>query len=1165
VSAHRSRIVTAAIEFSGRKAGGRLCLIAVACALSLPSAAGADHDTSAPIVSFTLTGTAGTNGWFRSDVTIKWNVTEPEGLTSTSGCEIAKLVTSEGTTSHTCTATSHGGTASSTATLKIDKTLPSVPVGTPLRGPDSNGWYNHAVGVGFAANDAVSGIDTCAGGAYGGPDSASASVSGTCTDRAGNTSSGSFALQYDSTAPGVAAAASRAPDANGWYNRAVSVSFAQSPGDLSGPGSCSAPVTYDRPDSTTASVSGTCTDAAGNTSAPVTLAFAYDGTAPEATASPSRAANAAGWFNAPLTISFAQAPGDVSGSSGCTPAVQYAGPDAASVSKTGTCTDGAGNSSAPASLAFAYDASAPTLPAATPARGPDVNGWYNSALSVSFAATDVGPSGIEACDARTYAAPDSAAASVAGSCRDRAGNTSAPAAFGFKFDSTAPEATASPSRAANAAGWFNAPLTISFAQAPGDVSGSSGCSAAVQYGGPDADPVSRSGTCTDGAGNTSAPASLGFKYDASPPGLPAASPARGADANGWYNRPLAVTFAATDVGPSGIEACDIGTYGGPDSAAASVSGTCRDRAGNASAAATFGLQYDATAPAALAASSRPANANGWHRMPFTISFSQTPGDVSGEGACSPSLVYSGPDAATVTRSGTCTDGAGNTSAATSITFGYDASSPALPTPAPARGPDANGWYSHELAIAFTAADVGPSGIESCSAPVYTAPDSGSATVAGTCTDEAGNTSAPAIFGFRYDATPPVVVAVPDHGDGGWYREPVSVSFAGTDAGSGIASCSTPATYAGPDTSGTTVRGSCSDAAGNVRDAAFTVRLDSTPPSVSAALDRGPDANGWYNRPVRVTAQASDSTSGVESCSGPAYAGPDTAGVSLGATCRDRAGNVGAAGVSLRYDATAPAVTASPDRPPGSGGWYRGPFTVAFAGTDGMSGVESCTLPIRYKGPDRDGRLVGACRDGAGNPAEAAYAFRYDATPPELGRPSASIAGGVARLTWTRPPDAVSVEVMRTPGRNGARSTIVYDGRAGSFVDRTVRRGVRYRYELSATDAAANVARASVTALWRLALYRPAAGAAVRGPVQLGWEAVAGARFYNVQLRRDGAKVLSVWPKAASFRLRRAWTYDGEKFELEPGAYTWWVWAARGTRERPQYGRPLGRSTFVVRR
>ena len=107
--------------------------------------------SASPTVSFTLTGTAGTNGWFTSNVTIHWTVTEPQNVISTSGCEQAQLVSTEGTTSHTCIATFADGSSSATATLKIDKSLPTVPSGTAVRSPDSNGWYNNPVVVNFSS------------------------------------------------------------------------------------------------------------------------------------------------------------------------------------------------------------------------------------------------------------------------------------------------------------------------------------------------------------------------------------------------------------------------------------------------------------------------------------------------------------------------------------------------------------------------------------------------------------------------------------------------------------------------------------------------------------------------------------------------------------------------------------------------------------------------------------------------------------------------------------------------------------------------------------------------------------------------------------------------------------------------------------------------------
>ena len=115
--------------------------------------------------------------------------------------------------------------------------------------------------------------------------------------------------------------------------------------------------------------------------------------------------------------------------------------------------------------------------------------------------------------------------------------------------------------------------------------------------------------------------------------------------------------------------------------------------------------------------------------------------------------------------------------------------------------------------------------------------------------------------------------------------------------------------------------------------------------------------------------------------------------------------------------------------------------------------------------------------------------------------------------------------------------------------------------------AGNATTKAVTAIAgaATALTSPAAGAVVRAPPLLRWKPVAKAAFYNVQLYRNGVKVMSTWPSAAQLRLARTWTYAGKRQRLAPGNYRWYVWGARGTRAKPVYGSVLGSSTFTVKR
>ena len=110
--------------------------------------------------------------------------------------------------------------------LNYDATAPQVTGANASRSPDHAGWYNHTLSISFTGADATSGLDSCTQATYSGPDDPTASVNGTCRDRAGNTSNTSaFNFQYDETDPNVTATPSRAPDSNGWYNHTLTVSF----------------------------------------------------------------------------------------------------------------------------------------------------------------------------------------------------------------------------------------------------------------------------------------------------------------------------------------------------------------------------------------------------------------------------------------------------------------------------------------------------------------------------------------------------------------------------------------------------------------------------------------------------------------------------------------------------------------------------------------------------------------------------------------------------------------------------------------------------------------------------------------------------------------------------------------------------------------------------
>jgi hypothetical protein len=221
------------------------------------------------------------SGWYREDVRVDWTVIPPDARI-VAGCQDKTLTADTPGTNEVCSAddtTDLSDTVTRVKRMFVDKTAPVVTGGAPARAADVNGWYNHAVGISFSGSDQTSGVAACTSTTYGGPDSGTAALSGTCTDHAGNVSSPfPYGLRYDETAPLVLGAnPERSPNAGGWFNRPVRFDLAGTD-PTSGIADCPS-VTYGGADSATASFTGTCRDQAGNTAGRV-FGLKYDSTPP---------------------------------------------------------------------------------------------------------------------------------------------------------------------------------------------------------------------------------------------------------------------------------------------------------------------------------------------------------------------------------------------------------------------------------------------------------------------------------------------------------------------------------------------------------------------------------------------------------------------------------------------------------------------------------------------------------------------------------------------------------------------------------------------------------------------------------------------------------------------------------------------------------------------
>lgn len=266
----------------------------------------------------------------------------------------------------------------------------------------------------------------------------------------------------------------------------------------------------------------------------------------------------------------------------------------------------------------------------------DCSGWYRGDVRLQWTVLPTGAT-VTGCQNRWFTTDTKGTLEY---CRAQDGPASVTVEVTIKVDKTAPAVTGGfPARGADVNGWYNAPVGITFRGTDG-TSGIASCTSTT-YGGPDSGAASLTGTCTDDAGNTSAPFPYGLKYDATPPDLTGATPERPANPGGWFNRPVRFDIQATDA-TSGIADCPSVIYGGPDSGTASFTAGCRDWAGNSSSR-VFGLKYDATPPAVPELKATPGDGSvalSWRRGADveSVEVARTPGVGSDQAT----VVFQGP-------------------------------------------------------------------------------------------------------------------------------------------------------------------------------------------------------------------------------------------------------------------------------------------------------------------------------------------------------------------------------------------------------------------------------------------------------------------------------------------------------------------------------------------
>jgi RHS repeat-associated protein len=312
-----------------------------------------------------------------------------------------------------------------------------------------------------------------------------------------------------------------------------------------------------------------------------------------------------------------------------------------------------------------------------------------------------------------------------------------------------------------------------------------------------------------------------------------------------------------------------------------------------------------------------------------------------------------------------------------------------------------------------------------------------------------------------DNDPPTISASasPVANSAGWNNTNVTVTFTCSDATSGVASCP-PAQTVTTEGADQVISGTATDNAGNTASTSLALKIDKTPPSITASVSPTPNAQGWNNSNVTVTFTCSDSLAGVANCPSPVSVITEGANQVISGSATDNAGNTARTSITLNIDKTAPTVTANASPSPNAQGWNNSNVTVTFTCNDSLSGIANCPSPQTISADGANQIISGTATDVAGNTASASATINLDETAPtvsissptngeEFSSPNISATGSVS--------DATSG--ISTVTCNGAAASVS----SGSFTCALTLAAGANSITVQATDIAGNSASASTNA------------------------------------------------------------------------------------------------------
>jgi hypothetical protein len=486
-------------------------------------------DRTAPLITASVTGTAGNAGWYRGDVQVTWTIDDAASLISSDGCEATVVAEDTAGTTLTCTATSPGGTASRSVTIKRDATPPTLTFGEAMPAADAKGWRMAPVAVYYEALDATSGV---AAGNTPNPlpivgTGAGVTAPVTVFDVAGNSATfTSPAYNIDASAPAISYSISGTLGANGWYRSDVRVTWQVSEPDSEThlEGCEDALVTSD-----TAGITFSCTAASTGGIANQSVTIKRDATPPLLNfGAGSPAANGAGWNTTDVSFPFttSDATSGVMQTSRVSPVTVLG--DGPGQTVQVIVADNAGNEATFSTPPVNIDRVAPIINFVVNGT-PGNNGWYTSDVQVTWQVSKAPESILS----RTGCQDSSVTTDTSGttfSCAVASGAGAASSSVTIKRDATPPVLTfGAPSPVPNTSGWNKTNVSIPFTRSDA-LSGLASTSVASPL------VISAEGAgitgqvvVTDKAGNVATFTSVTRNIDKTAPVVDFPTPADGAD------------------------------------------------------------------------------------------------------------------------------------------------------------------------------------------------------------------------------------------------------------------------------------------------------------------------------------------------------------------------------------------------------------------------------------------------------------------------------------------------------------------------------------------------------------------------------------------------------------------------------------------------------------